>query len=190
MSLAEIVGVDAFRATAQVLHGVRLTVGFGETVGLVGRNGMGKTSLLHLLIGFLRPRRGHVTVGGTDLATLPVEQIARLGVTLVPQGRRVFSSLTVGEHLRVAYRPGGTGGWTPDEVTDRFPVLRDLWPRKAGTLSGGEQQVLAVGRGLVGNGRLVLLDEPGVGLDHANLSALAGAIRDLPRRGGGALFFG
>lgn len=180
--LLELRDVHAARGAHHVLAGVSLEVGRGEAVAVLGRNGMGKTTLVHTVVGFLRPTAGEVRWKDERIDGLTSERITRRGVTLVPQGRRVFPSLNVGEHLRVAARPGPPG-WTIDEVCERFPVLADRWGQPAGLLSGGEQQMLALGRALVGNGEAVLMDEPSEGLDPARVSVVADVVRELARRG-------
>ncbi|MGI8575803.1 MAG: ABC transporter ATP-binding protein [Egibacteraceae bacterium] len=145
----------------------------GELVGLLGRNGMGKTTLVHTIAGFLTPTRGTIRIDGRDVTHRPAERISDEGVTLVPQGHRVFPTLTVGENLTVALRTRGDEPWSIDDLCDRFPVLAQRWEQRAGSLSGGQQQVLAIARALVGNGRPVVMDEPAEGLDPARVEVLA-----------------
>jgi branched-chain amino acid transport system ATP-binding protein len=153
-------------ATARVLHGVTLSVGDGKVHALLGRNGMGKTTLLRSICGLRPPAitSGAVLLAGDDLAGLASHAIARRGIGLVPQGRRVFASLTVEENLRVAARGPADGGWTTQAVYELFPRLRERRRQAAGTLSGGEQQMLAIGRALMTNPRLLVMDEPSEGL--------------------------
>lgn len=185
--MLEVEAVDTYYGRSQILHGTSLTVGEGEVVGLLGRNGMGKTTLVHTIAGLLRPRAGRIVFDGKRISTLPAERISRLGMTLVPQGHRVFPSLTVRENLRIARRSVGEDGWSIDEVLDRFPALRERWSVTAGKLSGGQQQMLTMGRALVGNGRLVLLDEPTEGLDPQTVARMGDVIDELRRRGTAAL---
>ncbi|HTY65877.1 MAG TPA: ABC transporter ATP-binding protein [Alphaproteobacteria bacterium] len=160
-------GVDAFYGDSHVLHAVGFTVHAGRLLALLGRNGAGKTTCLNTVIGFLPPRQGNVALFGEAIAGLPPETIARKGVGLVPQGRRVFRSLSVDENLRVAARgpvAGSKGGWSLERVYEVFPRLRERRAQAAGLLSGGEQQMLAIGRALMSNPRLLLMDEPSEGL--------------------------
>ncbi len=175
--------VDVYYGSSHVLHRTTLHVAEGETYALLGRNGMGKTTLVHTVMGFLRPRGGVITLAGERISGLASERIARRGVALVPQGRRVFPSLTVGETLEVSYRDGGREGWTLTEVCDRFPILGDRWGQTAGLLSGGQQQMLAIARALVTNSAVVLLDEPTEGLDPSRVTAVADVVAELARRG-------
>ena len=163
-------GVDAFYGDGHVLHDVSFTVGEGRLLGLIGRNGAGKTTCMNVAVGLLPPRAGRVAVFGSDIARAAPEDIAALGVALVPQGRRVFRSLTVRENLSVAARrprkadTGAKASWTEDTVFDMFPRLKERRNHLAALLSGGEQQMLAIGRALMGNPRLLLMDEPSEGL--------------------------
>lgn len=172
----------------QVLHGASITVEPGQVVALLGRNGMGKSTLLHTIAGLTRPRAGRVEVDGTAITGLAPERIYRHGVALMPQGHRVFPSLSVGENLEVAVRRAGNGdGWSIDEVTEHLPILKDRWKQTGGTLSGGEQQMLTLGRTLVMNGRYVMLDEPVEGLAPAMTELFGTIIAELARRGTGVL---
>jgi branched-chain amino acid transport system ATP-binding protein len=172
----QIRGLHAHYGAAQVLFGVELDVGEGETVALVGRNGAGKTTTLQCVMGLSGIRRtGSVMVDGRETVGLPAHKIARLGVGLVPEGRRVFGGLTVEENLRVAAGPGKRVGsdesrssrksaWPLERVFDVFPLLAEVKGSKGAWLSGGEQQLLAIARALVANPRVLLLDEPSEGL--------------------------
>jgi branched-chain amino acid transport system ATP-binding protein len=159
-------GVDAFYGDGQVLHGVSFSVGEGRLLGLIGRNGAGKTTCMNVAVGLLPPRAGWVAVFGADITRAAPEDIADHGVALVPQGRRVFRSLTVRENLGVAARKpkDSKAVWTADTVFDMFPRLKERRNHPAALLSGGEQQMLAIGRALMGNPRLLLMDEPSEGL--------------------------
>jgi len=147
-----------------VLQGVSLRVGRGQVVAVLGRNGVGKTTLIRSIIGFTPPRRGRILLRGEDITRLPAHEIARRGVGLVPQGRRIFPSLAVGEHLEVGERVGNGSGWSFGRVLDLFPRLRERIRNRGNQLSGGEQQMLACGRALVGNPDILLMDEPSEGL--------------------------
>jgi branched-chain amino acid transport system ATP-binding protein len=159
--------IDAYYGDSHVLQRVSFGAGAGRLLGLVGRNGAGKTTAMNVAVGLLPPRSGTVEVFGTDVSGSTPEQIAACGVALVPQGRRVFRSLTVRENLSVAARkplvPGKTT-WDLDTVFAMFPRLAERRHQLASLLSGGEQQMLAIGRALMGNPRLLLMDEPSEGL--------------------------
>jgi branched-chain amino acid transport system ATP-binding protein len=158
--------VHSFYGDSHILHGVSFALQSGSVLALLGRNGAGKTTCISTIIGFLTPREGEIRLYGEPIAGLSPERIARLGVGLVPQGRRIFPSLTVRENLIVAEqrREMGSERWTVDRIYDVFPRLRERHAQLAGTLSGGEQQMLAIGRALMGNPRVLLLDEPSEGL--------------------------
>jgi branched-chain amino acid transport system ATP-binding protein len=155
-------GLDAYYGDSHVLHGVGFTLTAGRLLALLGRNGVGKTTCLNSVIGFLPPRRGTIALFGEPIAGLAPEAIVHKGVGLVPQGRRVFRNLSVEENLQVAMRPGKA--WSLGRVYETFPRLRERRTQAAGLLSGGEQQMLAIGRALMGNPRLLLMDEPSEGL--------------------------
>ena len=157
-------GIDAYYGDSHVLHGVGFTLHAGRLLALLGRNGAGKTTCLNTVIGFLRPRKGSIALFGDAITGQAPETIARRGVGLVPQGRRVFRNLSVDENLRVAARGNGDARWTLDRVYETFPRLRERRNQAAGLLSGGEQQMLAIGRALMGNPRVLLMDEPSEGL--------------------------
>jgi branched-chain amino acid transport system ATP-binding protein len=148
-----------------VLQGVDLSVARGEVVAVLGRNGVGKTTLVHAINGLVRPASGSVRLEGEELVGLPPHQIARRGVALVPQGRRIFSRLTVEENLKLARSASrNSREWTLDRVYEFLPRLADRRRHRGNQLSGGEQQMLAIGRALLANPRLVLFDEPSEGL--------------------------
>jgi branched-chain amino acid transport system ATP-binding protein len=169
-------------ATGTVLRGVSLTVAAGELLALLGRNGMGKTTLLRAVCGLRPPALtgGSVRVAGEEVTGLPAYQVARRGVSLVPQGRRVFGSLTVEENLRIAGRPGG---WDLAGVWELFPRLVERRGQPAATLSGGEQQMLAIGRSLMTNPRLLLMDEPSEGLAPAVLDLITDRLGQIRGQG-------
>jgi len=179
-------GVDAFYGDSHVLHGVSLRLGEGRLLGLLGRNGAGKSTALGVTVGLLPPRRGAVTVFGADVTGRAPEAIAARGVALVPQGRRVFRSLTVRENLAVAGRRprgGGPAPWTIDTVSALFPRLAERRGQIAGSLSGGEQQMLAIGRALMSNPRVLLMDEPSEGLAPQLVAEVMATIRRLKADG-------
>ncbi len=161
-----LVDVDAYYGDSHVLQGVSFAAGEGRVLGLIGRNGAGKSTCMNVAVGLLPPRAGTVKVFGTSVARLPPERIAAQGVALVPQGRRVFKSLTVRENLGVAARTpkGAKAFWTIDTVFEMFPSLKERHRQLASLLSGGEQQMLAIGRALMANPRVLLMDEPSEGL--------------------------
>jgi len=156
--------IHTYYGESHVLHGVSLRVSPGEAVALLGRNGAGKTTLIRSVVGFTPPRRGRVLWEGASIGGWAPHRIARRGVGLVPQGRRIFSPLTVRENLLLGARHHG---WTLERVFELFPRLRQRQDQMGGTLSGGEQQMLAIARALLTNGRLLLLDEPSEGLAPA-----------------------
>ncbi len=158
--------LHTYYGPSHILRGVALEVRSGETIGLMGRNGMGKTTLIRSLMGLVAPRRGQVLVDGRDVTGMPAFRIAQAGVAYVPEGRGIFSSLSVAENLAIAERPGRDGSrtWTRERVLDLFPRLAQRIGNRGDQLSGGEQQMLAIGRALLANPRLLILDEATEGL--------------------------
>ena len=163
-----------------VVEDLSLEVATGETVAIVGRNGVGKTTLLELVVGRARRRGGSIRLGGVDLTGLPIHERAKRGLGYVPQGREVFPSLTVAEHLDIAVRPGA---WTVPRVIDLFPRLGERLSSHGNQLSGGEQQMLAVARALLGNPRVLLMDEPFEGLAPIIVEVLVASIRRIVATG-------
>jgi len=178
--------IDAFYGDSHVLHGVSLRLGEGRLLGLLGRNGAGKSTSMSVAVGLLPPRRGAVTMYGSAVTGRAPEAIAARGVALVPQGRRIFKSLTVRENLAVAGRKPRGGLpmlWTLDTVYAAFPRLRERHRQIAGSLSGGEQQMLAIGRALMSNPRVLLMDEPSEGLAPQIVAEVMSTIRRLKEQG-------
>jgi branched-chain amino acid transport system ATP-binding protein len=157
----DVEGIHTYYGESHVLHGVSLRVASGEAVALLGRNGAGKTTAIRSIVGFTPPRAGRVLFEGQAIERWPAYRIARRGLALVPQGRRIFAPLSVRENLLLGAR---SEGWTLERVFALFPRLRERQAQLGGTLSGGEQQMLAIARALLTNGRLLLLDEPSEGL--------------------------
>jgi branched-chain amino acid transport system ATP-binding protein len=164
-ALLEVERVDTFYGKSHVLHGLSFGVPRGRVTALLGRNGMGKTTTLRSIMGLAPPRTGAIRFDGRDITGHPSHRIARLGLGYVPEGRQLFPHLDVGENLRLAALSGRRGGrWTPAALFEYFPILRDRWRQKARSLSGGEQQMLAIARALAGHPTFVMLDEPSQGL--------------------------
>ena len=157
-------GVDALYGDSHVLHGISFELGAGRVLALLGRNGAGKTTCMSAIIGFVAPRKGSIRLFGEAIAGLAPEAIARKGVGFVPQGRRVFQTLSVKENLQVSERRGSFSNWNLGSVFELFPQLEERAAQAAGSLSGGEQQMLAIARALMGNPRVLLMDEPSEGL--------------------------
>jgi branched-chain amino acid transport system ATP-binding protein len=189
--MAELLKVDKLRAgygEAVVLNDISLSLGEGETLALLGRNGTGKTTLMDTLAGATRQHGGQIFLGGQPLHTLPSHERAAAGIGWVPQERNIFKSLTVHENLTAVERPGrsmrGSQAWTPERVYEMFPRLAERKTNLGTQLSGGEQQMLAVGRALVLNPRLLLLDEPLEGLAPIIVEELLRAIARITREEG------
>ncbi|MBE0453771.1 ABC transporter ATP-binding protein [Roseovarius autotrophicus] len=170
--MLRIADLRAGYGAAEVLHGVSLTVASGEILCLMGRNGAGKTTLLRAAMGLLAPMGGEVWLGETRLDALPSYRVPGAGLGYVPQGRRLFAGLSVAENLEIGLMAGGGGGVLRDEVLDLFPRLRDRLRQRAETLSGGEQQMLALARALCLAPRALLLDEPTEGLQPSMIAAI------------------
>jgi branched-chain amino acid transport system ATP-binding protein len=179
--------IDAFYGDSHVLQKVSFELGEGKLLGLLGRNGAGKSTCMNVSVGLLPPRAGKVEVFGTAVTRLPPEMIAARGVALVPQGRRIFKSLTVRENLMVAAHKGYAGRnhapWTEATVFAMFPRLAERRAQIAGYLSGGEQQMLAIGRALMANPRVLLMDEPSEGLAPQIVAEVMATIRKLKESG-------
>ena len=156
--------IHTYYGDSHVLQGLSLQVNPGEIAALLGRNGVGKSTTISSIIGFVPPRRGRITLDGEDITGLPSHRIARMGVGLIPQGRGIFPTLTVRENITLAVRGARNGGWTFDRVMSTFPPLAKRLKNLGSQLSGGEQQMLAVARALMTNPKLLLMDEPSEGL--------------------------
>ena len=182
-ALLAVDGLNAFYAGAHVLHDVSFRMG-GESVSIIGRNGMGKTTLCAAIMGLSPPRAtGSVQLEGQELLGRPSYRIARAGIGYVPQGRRLFPSLTVYEHLKISVVRNANGGWTPERVYDLFPRLAERRKNGGAQLSGGEQQMLAIGRALLGNPRLLIMDEPSEGLAPTVIETMVETLQRLEQEG-------
>jgi branched-chain amino acid transport system ATP-binding protein len=164
MSLLEIENASVYYEDFQALYDINLSVAEGEIFACIGANGAGKSTLLKTVSGVLVPRRGRILFDGQPIDHMPSYRRVELGISMVPEGRRVFPSLTVQENLQIGAYRGRTGSWTADGIYDLFPLLQPLKKRQASGLSGGEQQALAIGRSLMSNPRLILMDEVSLGL--------------------------
>ncbi|HEY6720226.1 MAG TPA: ABC transporter ATP-binding protein [Burkholderiales bacterium] len=178
-------GVDALYGESHVLHGVSFSLNLGRVLALLGRNGAGKTTCMSAIIGFLPPRNGEVRLFGEAIGRLSPEAISRKGVGFVPQGRRIFANLSVRENLVVSRqkRAGVKLPWTLERVIELFPRLKERLQQVAGSLSGGEQQMLAIGRALMGNPRVLLMDEPSEGLAPLIVAEVGRTIARLKEEG-------
>ncbi len=178
--------LDTYYGDSHVLHGVSFSLQPGRLLGLLGRNGAGKSTCMSTIMGFLKPRRGSISLYGEPVAGLPPDVIARKGICLVPQGRRMFRTLTVRENLMVAaqsQKKDNGAGWSIGRVFQTFPRLAERHAQVAGSLSGGEQQMLAIGRALMGNPRVLLMDEPSEGLAPQLVAEVGRTIAQLKAEG-------
>ena len=183
MAILEVEDIHTYYGDAYVLQGLSLRLEQGQILGLLGRNGVGKTTLVNSVVGFNPPRRGRILFKGADISGISSFEIVRRGMGLVPQGRRVFPSLSVEENLRVSERGNGRHGWTLERVYELFPRLEERRGQRARTLSGGEQQMLAIGRGLMTNPDCLIMDEPSEGLAPIIIQGVWEAIRKLKAAG-------
>jgi branched-chain amino acid transport system ATP-binding protein len=182
--MLELLDIHTYYGESYVLRGVSLQISEGSVAALLGRNGMGKTTTIRSIIGFTPPRRGRVLYGEKDITALPPEKIAKLGIGLVPQGRYIFPSLSVRENLTMAARGAGKAdSWSLDEVHSLFPILKERSTCRGTLLSGGEQQMLAIGRALMTNPRLLLMDEPSEGLAPLIVKEVGKIIYQLKQKG-------
>ena len=179
--LVDAQGVHAWYASSHVLHGVDIQIARGQTMGLLGRNGMGKSTLIRTLLGHVTQREGRITLFGQDASKFKPHQVARLGVAYVPEGRGVFPTLTVRENLLMAARPGrdGRNDWTYDRVMQTFPRLTERLTNMGNQLSGGEQQMLSIGRALMTHPELIILDEATEGLAPLIVNEIWNVIADI-----------
>jgi branched-chain amino acid transport system ATP-binding protein len=183
VSLLEIDEIHTYYDHSHVLQGVSLQAQAGSVTGLLGRNGVGKTTLIRSVIGFTPPRTGSIRFSGEPIEKLPAHAIARRGVGLVPQGRRIFPSLTVKENLLIGGVPGRSGRWSLEAIYEMFPRLRERSTNYGGQLSGGEQQMVAIGRALMSNPVLLLMDEPSEGLAPLIVRELSQTMQRLKETG-------
>jgi len=179
--MLELTDVHAVYGRSHVLHGVSLRAGEGEVVSLLGRNGAGKSTTLKAIVGVVEVTAGEIRFEGRSLRDVPTHRVARLGIGLVPEDRRIFADLSVLENLMVGAR--ADGGWTVDRIFGLFPRLAGLARQRGGSLSGGEQQMLTIARTLMTGPRLLLLDEPSEGLAPVVVAALAENVAALRRQG-------
>jgi len=183
MAILEVQDIHTYYGDAYVLQGLSLALEQGQILGLLGRNGVGKTTLVNSIVGFTPPRRGRIVFKGDDITAIPSFATVRRGMGLVPQGRRVFPTLGVEENLLVAERSPERHGWNLERVYALFPRLAERRLQRAKTLSGGEQQMLAIGRGLMTNPDCLIMDEPSEGLAPIIIQGLWEAIGKLKKEG-------
>ena len=183
--MLEVCGINSFYGGAHILHNVSFNVSAGEVVALLGRNGAGKTTTMKSINGLVRPRSGRITFAGFETANLPPYRICRLGLGYVPEERRVFSDLTVLENLEVGRRAAKGDGlaWTVETLFELFPNLAERQHSPGGQLSGGEQQMLTIARTLMGNPKMILLDEPSEGIAPVIVEKMAETILELKNTG-------
>jgi len=176
-------GIHAWYGSSHVLHGIDLQIARGETVGLLGRNGMGKSTLIRTLLGFVPQRDGRIHLFGRDVSKARPHEVARCGVAYVPEGRGVFPNLSVRENLVMAARPAGGSGWTLERVLETFPRLTERLTNLGNQLSGGEQQMLSIGRALLTQPELIILDEATEGLAPLIVAEIWRVIGEIRRDG-------
>ena len=183
--MLEIENLHAYYDKSHILHGVTMGIGAGEIVSLLGRNGSGRSTTLKTVMGLVPPREGHVRLEGQDLAGSRAYRIARAGIAYVPEEREIFANITVDENMRIGVQPArqGVPQWSMDQMYNYFPQLKDRKTTAAGMLSGGEQQMLTICRSLLGNPRVILIDEPTEGLAPKIVEVVTDVIRDIARQG-------
>jgi branched-chain amino acid transport system ATP-binding protein len=184
-SLLEVEGLHAHYDKSHILQGVHLSIKTGETVSLLGRNGSGRSTTLKTIMGLVQPSAGSVRLDGVDLAGERAFRIARAGLAYVPEEREIFANLTVDENMRIGMQAarGGAPRWTPEQMYGYFPQIKERRHTQAGMLSGGEQQMLTICRSLLGNPRVILVDEPTEGLAPRVVEVVTEVIRDICRQG-------
>ena len=180
--MLDVQNLHAYYGESHILHDVSLRVNQGSVSVLLGRNGMGKTTTLHSIMGMVPPKKGSIVLNGQELQGKPSYQISKAGIGLVPQGRRIFPNLTVKENLLTTYRPV-KNGWNLEKIFDMFPRLKERETSMGGNLSGGEQQMLSIGRALMTNPDLLLLDEPSEGLSPLMVREVIKIIKRLKEEG-------
>lgn len=183
MSILQLDNVHSVYGSARILHGVSLTVSAGERVALIGRNGVGKTTVVNTCIGVARLTQGHVRFAGREQGPIRSYGAARSGIAIVPQGRRIVPGLTVRENLILGAAPGRPGPWNVESIFDMYPILRERAEGMGTAMSGGQQQMLAIGRALMANPDLLILDEPSEGLAPVVVDELGASLRRLADRG-------
>ncbi len=185
----EVHKLDAFYGRAQILFGVTLKVAAGEALALLGRNGAGKSTTLRAILGLVASRRGRIVLDGRDISGMATGRIVRRGLGWVPEDRRIFTDLSVEENLEIGRQPprAGVPHWTPERLFSLFPNLAEVRRRPAGQISGGEQQMLTISRTLMGNPRVIMLDEPSEGLAPLIVERMAIAVAEMKREGLGVL---
>jgi branched-chain amino acid transport system ATP-binding protein len=181
--MLKIIDIHTYYGDSYVLQGISLEVAQGTVVALLGRNGVGKTTLVRSIVGFTPARRGQILFKGRDITHMPAYKIVRLRIGLVPQGRRIFPSLTVKENLAIASRRSGTQAWDFEKIFELFPHLKERNHHRGNELSGGEQQMLAIARALISNPIFLLMDEPTEGLAPVLVREVGDAIRRLKEEG-------
>jgi branched-chain amino acid transport system ATP-binding protein len=183
--LLEVEGLHAHYDKSHILHGVDLAIARGEIVSLLGRNGSGRSTMLKTIMGLVRPTKGHVRLEGIELAGERAYRIARAGIAYVPEEREIFSNITVDDNLRIGMQDARTGvpQWSAADMYCYFPQLKERRKTAAGMLSGGEQQMLTICRSLLGNPRVILIDEPTEGLAPKIVEVVTNVIRDICQRG-------
>jgi branched-chain amino acid transport system ATP-binding protein len=180
--LLKVEEIHTYYGDSYILQGISMQVAQGEVIGMLGRNGMGKTTFIRSVIGFTPPQRGRVSFQNMDITKKQPFEIAKLGICMVPQGRHIFPSLNVVENLTVGFR-SGSDGWTLEKIYELFPLLKKREKQPGNKLSGGEQQMLAIGRSLMMNPSLLLMDEPTEGLSPILVQAVGEIIQKLKKRG-------
>ena len=188
MSLLEIEHLELRYGLLEAVRDFSLSIAEGEIVALVGANGAGKTTLLRAIAGAHRPSAGTITYEGANITAVPAHRRVRMGIALVPEGRRLFPALTVEENLLVAAQPNRPGRWTVESVIEAFPMLARLRHQRAATLSGGEQQATAIGRALITNPRVLLLDEVSLGLAPQAVDAVYASLAAVVAEGATIVF--